>query len=88
MEHVFRPSQWLGFREETAARLSSLSLAFPPEFLSGSGPLVVNKASEETPLIRQIRSAFDLPYFLCLPVMVENAPLFPWEVSCCIRRKP
>jgi K+-sensing histidine kinase KdpD len=74
-EHVFRPSQWLGFREESAARLASLSFEFPAEVLSGSVPLVANKASPVTPLVRDIRSAFDLPYFLCVPVMVENAPL-------------
>ena len=74
-EGVFRPSQWLGFREESAARLASLSFDFPAEFLSGSVPLVANKASAATVLVQQIRSAFDLPYFLCVPVMVENAPL-------------
>jgi signal transduction histidine kinase/class 3 adenylate cyclase/CheY-like chemotaxis protein len=74
-EHVFRPSQWLGFREDSAARLASLSFDFPVEFLTGGKPLVANKASSATPLVQQLRSAFDLPYFLCVPVMVENAPL-------------
>ena len=75
-ETCYRPSQWLGFfREESAERLSLLSLEFPPDLAKGTGLLVVNKASEKTPLIEEIQAAFDLPYFICLPVMVENAPI-------------
>ena len=75
-ETCYRPSQWLGFfRAESAERLPLLSLEFPPDFATGTGLLVVNKASEKTPLIEAIQVAFDLPYFICLPVMVENVPI-------------
>ncbi|MBI2469304.1 MAG: response regulator [Candidatus Rokubacteria bacterium] len=75
VEHRYRPSQWLGFREDAAESLASLSLEFPPAFTRGTGLLVVNKASEKRPLVEKIQAAFDLPYFICLPVMVEGAPI-------------
>ena len=71
----YRPARWLGFHEIPADSLSALDLEFPPDFASGSGLLLVNKATVPTPLIEQIRAAFDLPYFICLPVMLGNAPL-------------
>jgi signal transduction histidine kinase/class 3 adenylate cyclase len=74
-ENYYRPSQWLGFRTESAESLSTLSLEFPPAFARGTGLLVVNKSSEKTPLIVKIQAAFDLPYFVCLPVMGDNVPI-------------
>ena len=73
--HHYRPSQWLGFHEAPAGSLASLSLAFPPEFAEGAGLLLVNKSTEATPLTEKIRSAFELPYFICLPVMLDDGPL-------------
>jgi len=74
-EHAYRPSQWLGFLQPDSEQLSSLSLRFPEAFAEGSGLLLVNRSTEPTPLVEEIRSAFDLPYFICLPVMVEKAPI-------------
>jgi signal transduction histidine kinase/class 3 adenylate cyclase len=74
-ENFYRPSQWLGFRAELAPRLSSLTAEFPPAFGRGSGLLVVNKASETTPFVESLREALELPYFICVPVMVEQAPI-------------
>ena len=75
VEHCYTPSQWLGFHQDVAERFGSLTLRFPPEFALGTGLLLVTKATPATPLIEDIRAAFDLPYFLCLPVMVDNVPL-------------
>ncbi|MBI4590349.1 MAG: response regulator [Candidatus Rokubacteria bacterium] len=75
VEHCYTPSQWLGFHQEVADRFASLKLRFPPEFAQGTGLLLVTKNSEPTSLIEEIRAAFDLPYFLCLPVMVDSAPI-------------
>jgi len=74
-ENCYRPSQWVGFHQEDAEQFASLSIRFPSDFATGSGLLLVNKSSEPTPLIAEIRTAFDLPYFVCLPVMVDNAPI-------------
>jgi len=74
-EHVYRPGQWLGFHQQDNERLFSLSFEFPKEFADGSGLLLINKSTESTSLIEEIRSAFEMPYFICLPVMFENAPL-------------
>ena len=74
-EDCFMPSQWFGFHSEASGQFSSLSIRFPPEFRKGTGLLVVNKTSEPTPLGEEIRRAFGLPYFVCLPVMVDDAPI-------------
>ena len=74
-ENGYRPSQWLGFRPEDASTLSSLRFTFPPEFAEGTGLFVVTRSAEPTPLVKEIRDAFDLPYFICLPIMVEGAPI-------------
>jgi signal transduction histidine kinase/class 3 adenylate cyclase len=74
-EHHYRPSQWLGLREEAAGQLSSRTIRFPPEFAAGSGLLVVNRSTPKTPLIEEIQAAFGLPYFVCLPVMLDKAPI-------------
>lgn len=74
-ENYYRPSQWLGFHEEAAKQLPLLSFELPPEFAKGTGLLLVNKSTKKTPLIKKIQSAFDLPFFACIPVMVEKAPI-------------
>jgi len=74
-ELVFRPSQWVGFREQQAEQFPSLEFVFPPEFASGAGLLVVSRATESTPLIQRVQEMFELPYFVCLPVIVEGAPI-------------
>jgi K+-sensing histidine kinase KdpD len=74
-ENFYRPSQWLGFRAESASRLASLTVEFPPAFSQGHGLLMVNRTSESNPLIETLREAFELPYFICVAVMVEQAPI-------------
>lgn len=71
----YQPHWWLGFRDEAAARFGGLSLQFPSEFAAGTGRLVVNKDAAPTPLVDQLRASFDLPYFICLPVMAHGTPV-------------
>ena len=71
-EHVYRASQWVGFREQHAEQFAGTDFEFPPEFARGEGLLVVNRATEASPLIEQLQHTFDLPYFVCLPVIVEG----------------
>ncbi len=71
-ENVYRPSQWLGFREQLVERFRSATFAFPAELAHGSGLLLVNASTEPTELVERIRELFELPYFVCLPVLVED----------------
>jgi len=73
-EGWFRTSHWTGFREEVGRRLASLAFEFPEGFARNQ-VLLANKSSEITPLIEQIRTALDLPYFICLGVTVEQRPI-------------
>ena len=74
-EHHYTPTQWVGFRDEWAERFPALSVELPADFARGTGLLVVNKATTKTPLIESLQAAFDLPYFICLPVMVDGTPI-------------
>lgn len=74
-EHIYRPDQWHGFRQQDTEFFSSLSFTFPSEFTEGTGLLLINRSSQLTPLAKKMKSAFDLPFFICLPVMVENASI-------------
>lgn len=74
-ENRYRPSQWIGIHDDAAKDLPSLTLEFPPGFSEGTDILVVNKSTEETPLIQEIQSAFDLPFFICVPVVAEGVPV-------------
>jgi signal transduction histidine kinase len=67
-EDCYRPSQWLGFGADTDASLAAHIFAFPPGFGHGHAWLVANKASGPAPLVDQLRAAFGLPYFVCVPV--------------------
>jgi serine phosphatase RsbU (regulator of sigma subunit) len=74
-ETHFRPAHWMGLPAPTGERAPSLVFEFPLEFAQGTGVLLVNKSSRPTPLIEAIRSAFDLPYFVCLPLLVGHDPI-------------
>jgi signal transduction histidine kinase/class 3 adenylate cyclase/CheY-like chemotaxis protein len=81
VEHSYRPSQWLGFDQDRAERLAGVTLRFPPEFARRTGVLLVTKITPPTPLIEEIRAAFDLPYFVCVPIITgrvkEAKPVYP-----------
>ncbi len=68
----YRPSHWLGFRGEAVSTFGGITLTFPPELAGRGGLLLVNKATETTPLIQTLRDAFGLPYFICVPVIGEQ----------------
>jgi signal transduction histidine kinase/DNA-binding response OmpR family regulator len=74
-EHAYRPGQWVGFLGEHAERFSSLEFEFPPEFASGEGLLIVTRSAGSAPLIDRVRQAFGLPYFICVPVIADGAPI-------------
>ena len=74
-EDTYRPAHLLGFGEETAAELVGRTFTFPAEFREGSGLLLMNKGAPTTPLIVEIRQAFDLPFSICIPVMGDGGPI-------------
>ncbi len=74
-ENLFQPSQWIGFLDKAAEKFSSLTFEFPPDLTEGTGLLLVNKASKKTPLIEKLQTILDLPFFICIPVMVDEAPI-------------
>lgn len=90
-ENVYRPAHWTGYREEFASRFESVAIDLPPEFAVGEGLLLANRATPSTEIIERIRGAFDLPFFLAVPVpgeddtigvivsgrLKEAAPMFP-----------
>ena len=71
----YRPSQWLGFHDGADADLPSVAIHFPAEFARAPGFLLVNRATAKTALIESLQEAFDLPYFACVAVMLEDGPL-------------
>ncbi|MCA1846426.1 MAG: HAMP domain-containing histidine kinase, partial [Actinobacteria bacterium] len=71
----FRPAHWVGVHPETAERLRELDLEFPEDITSGQGFLLVNRSTEPTPLIEEIRTKLDLPFFVCVPVMGDTEPI-------------
>jgi signal transduction histidine kinase len=75
-ENSFRPTQWIGFRQDAASAFQTLELELPAAIARGTERLIVNKATTPvTPLIEQIRSAFELPYFVSVPVVVDERPI-------------
>ena len=74
-EHSFRPTQWIGFRHDATAAFEHLELDLPAALAGGVERLIVTKATPPTPLIEQIRAAFELPYFVCVPVIVDERPI-------------
>jgi serine phosphatase RsbU (regulator of sigma subunit)/signal transduction histidine kinase len=71
----YRPEQWLGFRQKETESFADLILRFPVEISEDGGYLLVNRSTETTPETEAIRSAFQLPYFICLPIMVEKTAI-------------
>ncbi|HUQ83111.1 MAG TPA: ATP-binding protein [Gemmatimonadaceae bacterium] len=74
-EHSFRPTQWIGFRQEAASTFQTVELEFPLGVARGTERLMVNKATPATPLIEQVRAIFELPYFVSVPVVVDERPI-------------
>ena len=74
-EQSFRVTQSIGFRQEAQLRLASIDFQFPPELANGSERLVVNSSTPITPTIADLRRELELPYFVCVPVVVERRPI-------------
>jgi len=73
--NAFRPAHWIGYREESAARLGAATFVFPESFLAGSQSLLVNGTSDRTPLVEQLREALEIPYFVAVPLRSDEGVL-------------
>jgi diguanylate cyclase (GGDEF)-like protein len=68
--NLYRLCTWIGYDAGREPRLQTLHFEVPPQKAPGDVTLLVNGATPPTPLIRQLREAFDLPHFVLAPVMV------------------
>jgi signal transduction histidine kinase/serine phosphatase RsbU (regulator of sigma subunit) len=73
-DDAYRVAHWAGVPESAASALSARTFLFPRSFAEGTGILLVHKASEETPLVAELKGMLELTGFLCLPVMGETGP--------------
>ena len=71
-ERGFRPTHWIGFRHEATAQFDALEIEFPPGIVGGTDTLLVSKSTPNTALIEQIKAVFELPFFVCVPVVAEG----------------
>jgi serine phosphatase RsbU (regulator of sigma subunit)/anti-sigma regulatory factor (Ser/Thr protein kinase) len=71
-KHSYRVVHAAGVHEDTLTALRSKTFRFPDEFAARDGLVLVTKSSPPTPLTRDISQALDLPYFVCVPVEVED----------------
>jgi signal transduction histidine kinase/class 3 adenylate cyclase/CheY-like chemotaxis protein len=74
-ENCFRPTQWIGFRQEAAAKLEPVEFELPPAVAQGAEYLTITKSTPPSPLVEQMRAAFELPFFVCVPVLVDGRPI-------------
>lgn len=66
----FVPRFGLGFDSTTLNRFPTILFDLEPALASKDSYLLVNKASESTPLIEQLRTQLGVPFFIALPVVV------------------
>lgn len=77
--HHYRPPHWTGFTEEGrsehfARQMSKTVVEFPATFIETTG-ILVNRDTEPTPLIEMLQRLFELPYFICVPMLDEETPI-------------
>jgi hypothetical protein len=66
------PIHWLGYAPDEAARLACLRLRLPEAVVNGQETLLVNGSTVETPLVRELRDALQLQYFVATAVATDD----------------
>ena len=74
-ERTYRPTYWLGYRQDVAAGLPDLAIELPDAIEAGDETLIVNRATPETPLIASLRAGLAIPYFVLVPVRHDQGTL-------------
>jgi len=72
---AYGPDLWLGFPAESAERLRCVAITAPDALTRPGGHVLVNRSTPTSPLTRDIQTSFDLPYFVCVPVVVDVDPV-------------
>ena len=73
--NIYKPKQWFGYPSILAAGPATLELEFPLDCTAEGSTLLVNRSTSETPLIATVRSTFGLPFFICLPICIDQSPI-------------
>jgi diguanylate cyclase (GGDEF)-like protein len=68
----YRPESWLGLEAGQEEELLRVQLEMDEAWVRAGQALLVNKATPSTPFIQHIQSAFDLPHFIFLPIVVSG----------------
>lgn len=73
--HSYAAVHFAGLSEDLVERLTNTSFQFPADFAAGTGLLLVNSSSEQTPLIAKLRETFGVESFVCVPIMGYREPI-------------
>jgi signal transduction histidine kinase len=73
-EHFYKPVQWKGFSIDESENLYNISINIPEEYSSGEKILLVTRSTQPTALETNIQDIFSLPFYVCIPIKIENSP--------------
>jgi signal transduction histidine kinase/DNA-binding response OmpR family regulator len=73
-EHFYKPIQWKGFSSDESETLPKVSINIPEIHSTGKKILLATRSTKPTPLITKIQEVFNLPFYVCIPIKIENMP--------------
>ena len=62
----------VGLSTELKKQIMQISFNFPEEIFSEENYILVNKSTTTNSFIENIKSIFELPFFICIPIIVEE----------------
>lgn len=71
----FSPAKWYGYQRDRSSEFSGLSIEFPDHYLKEDSYLLVNKSVKPDQFINKISTTFDLPFFICVPILLDKLPI-------------
>ncbi|MBW4648766.1 MAG: SpoIIE family protein phosphatase [Kastovskya adunca ATA6-11-RM4] len=72
---LFQPSYWLGVDGTSSQGFESLKIDFQPHLTAASDYLLVNRQTEKTEFIASVKETLNIPYFVCLPIIVNDVAI-------------
>lgn len=70
--HTFRPTSWLGVKSEVSKGFDDLVVNFQEMLESTPGALLVHRKSDKTDLVTRLQEVLHVPYFICLPIVIND----------------